>query len=438
MKKTLLLTAAVGLASASSLMANADLYITGSTAFRANVHDACLKLFSPAPTEITGTAATGGDSKTGNAAAQWVMTGTPISQLSAISGTLTVHALFTGSVQGVQTVENSVKLIFLDSAGARMTNTATIAFSDASSLSTPYPATGNYSEESVAVQPFVMCRSVAANGVTNINNVTWEQLKEAIQLGRIPLSVWTGLSGDHTSFVYLLERTKDSGTRRVELAQELDGFNQSAVIYNYDVTNNVFYHATALTQASTGGGSYGVIGPAGNNNNNVSSLWGTGYVGGGDLRSALGINNAANQSIGYLSFADAKSLGSSNWAQVISFDGLSPTAAGIGVRGNTGTNDFTPISFGTYAAWGNEVVVYPNIDPSSINSDQNLTASQLGNQSTAGTILGVLDGVSTPGNPVIIGSIDNEIENSKTNGATAIRLGDMISFRASVGGTITP
>jgi len=442
MKKTLILTAALGLAGASSLMADTDLFITGSTAFRSNVHDACLKLFSPAPTEYTGTPATGGDTKTGNAAAQWTMTGTPISNISSISGTLTIHALFTGSVQGVQTVETGVKLIFMDKTGARMTNTPTIAFSDVSSLSTPYPATGNFSEEAVAVQPFVICKSMAPGGVTNINNVSWDQLKYIIQAGRIPLSTWTGLTADQSTLVYLFNRTKDSGTRRTTYAEVIDGFNASAVIYNYDPTNNVFVHATTLTQNPTGGPGYGVIGPAGNDNNNVSTLWGEGYVGGGDIKTALGYNNPANQSISYLSLADAKGISgsgsSSNWTQVVAFNGGWPTAAGAGIHGASGTNDFTPISTGSYGLWAQEVVVYPNVSPSSIYSDQNLTSTQLGNQSTTGSILGVLDAVTFPGNPVVYGSIDNELENSKTNGATAIRLGDMISSRASVGGTITP
>jgi hypothetical protein len=47
MKKTLLLTLALGLAGAPSLLAgNVDVYITGSTAFRANVYTACQKLFN--------------------------------------------------------------------------------------------------------------------------------------------------------------------------------------------------------------------------------------------------------------------------------------------------------------------------------------------------------------------------------------------------------
>jgi hypothetical protein len=442
MKKTLILTAALGLAGAPQLMAQSDLFITGSTAFRANVHDACLKLFTSV-TEYTGTPASGGDTKTGNAAAQWTMTGTPIAGIG-VSAPFTIHALFTGSVQGVQTVETSTKLIFIPSTGlaTRMTNTATIAFSDVSSISTPYPATGNYSEEAVAVQPFVICKSMAPGGVTNINNVTWDQLKYIIQAGRTPLSTWTGQSADQSTLVYLLNRTKDSGTRRTTYAEVVDGFNASAVIYNYDPTNNDFYHATTLTQNPTGGPGYGVIGVAGNDNNNVSSLWGQGYVGGGDIKTALAYNNLPNQSIAYLSLSDAKGISgsgtSSNWTQVVAFNGGWPTAAGVGIRGASGTNDFTPISLGQYGLWAQEVVVYPTTSPNTLNGDQNLTVGQLGNQNTPGTILGALDAVTFPGNPVVIGSIDNEIENSKTNGATAIRIGDMTSSRASVGGTITP
>ena len=447
MKKTLFLTLAAGLVSATSLMAQSDLYITGSTAFRANVHDACSNLFSSF-TEYTGTAATGGDSKTGNAAAQWTMTGTPIASLTAnITGTLTIHALFTGSVQGIKTVEQSTKLLFLKGTDATtvVTNTPTIAFTDVSSSSTPYPASGNFSEEIVAVQPFVMCKAVPANnGLTNVNNVSWEQLKYAIQAGRIPLSAWDNLRADHTNYVYLLERTQDSGTRRTEFATVNDGYNQSAIVYNYDVTNNVFYKATNTVAGANGGGttspvSVGVVGAAGNGNANLS--WGSGYVGGGDIKTALGTNNVANQSIAYLSFADAKGISGVNWSQVISFNGIWPTVAGAGIHGNTGTNDFSPICLGMYPHWANEVVVYPTVDPSSISTDQNLSQSQLGDQNTPGTLLGVLDyqtKFSNPGGPTLPGSIENEIFKSQPGGATAIRLSDMTSFRFSVGGTITP
>jgi hypothetical protein len=440
MKKTLLLAVAASLIGASPLMA-VDLYITGSTAFRSNVHDACLKLFSPAPTEFTGTAATGGDSKTGNAAAQWTMTGTPIAGLTAISGTLTIHALFTGSTQGIQTTEQGTKLYFLDSSGNRMTNTPTIGFSDASSLVSPYPVDGvNYQEEQVAVLPFVMVRSPALAG-TSVTNVTWDQYRTIIALGRLPLSSWTGKASDQGTYIYIIKRTKDSGTLRTETAEAGYAFGTGSTVYLYDVTNNLFYKGTNLLNSGTGGGtgggaSIGVVGPAGNNNANLSSIWGPGYVGGGDIGTVMKDANAANLSITYLSMSDSKSLTGATWSQVIPFCGVWPTAAGPGIAGAT-TNDFTPYTSGTFPLWGYEVLVYPLEDPSVLHNDQNLTHNQLGDQNTAGTILGVLDNVQS-GTP-LAGSLQNEIELTKTSGpATAIRISDMHATRTIVGGPIFP
>src|SRR5208282_2780205 len=117
MKKTLLLTLALGLAGASSLLASTvDVYITGSTAFRANVYTACQKLFNPAQSGTSSTyfadAAHGGaNSGFSSKTASWCMTGTPITALTNIQGdTLVIHGLFTGSTQGIQTTEDSTPL----------------------------------------------------------------------------------------------------------------------------------------------------------------------------------------------------------------------------------------------------------------------------------------------------------------------------------------
>jgi hypothetical protein len=140
-----------------------------------------------------------------------------------------------------------------------------------------------------------------------------------------------------------------------------------------------------------------------------------------------------------LSIADARTLGASNWANVISINGLWPTAAGAGIRGNIGTNDYSPITSGYYTAYGNEVLVHP-VDPGLI-SDQNISQTQLGDQYTPGSFLGVFNAQTLiNGGSPIPGSIEKTIEDSKTavNGATAIRLSDMRNSRPTVGGTITP
>jgi hypothetical protein len=447
MKKTLLLTLALGLASAPSLVAaTVDVYITGSTAFRANVYTACTKLFSSAPSIYYGDTAHGGASSGFTSkTAIWAMTGTPITGLTNLSGnTLTIHGLFTGSIQGIQTTEQSTKLVWAAASGtvggncnAYLTNSPTIGFSDASGAASPYPATGNFVEENVCVQPFVVCKSAATVGaVTNISNVTWEQLEYAIPAGRIPLSSWTGHLTDTNVFVYLMQRTKDSGTRRTETQGAYYQFNDTVGVYIYDYTNNFFYTPSVLASTTTGASPNGVVGPAGFNNANLN--WGYGYVGGGDIATSLGNGNAANQAIGYLSIGDSKGvISGNNWGTVISYNGIWPTAAGAGIHGNTGTNDFSPITGGYYPLWGIEVLVHP-IDPSLI-SDQTITQTELGDEYTPGSFMGVLNAQSfNNGGVLTSGSIENEIVLSQPSGATGITLAAMINSRPAVGGTIYP
>ena len=449
MKKITLLTLALGVASALPVSA-VDLYITGSTAFRANVYGACQKMFAGgAPTSTSyGDVAHGGDGTFTSGNTSWVMSGKASPNILILSGgTLVIHALFTGSIQGIQSVENVQPLVFakpgLDGAVATtfITNAPTIAFSDTASAATPQYDVNNFTsigEEQVAVQPFVFCKSLATGGaVTSIGNVGWEQIRYAYVKGRIPFSSWTGKSSDNNSYVYLLNRTLDSGTRVTILSEVAYPYLQPTTIYNYDPTNTQFYQANNTAFSTVGRTNFGVIGStAGVGNANLA--WGPGYIGGGDLRTGLKYTDIQNQSIGYLSFSDAKSAGTVNWGSVISFNGVWPTTNGVGITaGNTTYNNFAPVTSGAYPYWTYEVVVYP------INGNADVTATQLGNQNQAGTLLGVLDYqtlYSNLGGVTLAGSLENEIELSKTisPGATAIRLSDMTASRGSVGGTIFP
>jgi hypothetical protein len=455
MKKMKILALAACFASASSLMAS-DLYITGSTAFRANVYSACQKLFDLAsPKIIYGPTTTGGDGTATSGNPQWTMVGTASNLLgNVVSGPFTIHAYFTGSIQGTKSVEQLTPLLFVDVNTNGITNTATIAFSDTASSVSPYPATGSFSEEKVAVQPFVFVKSAPTSdgtaggtptgAVTNINNLTWEQLKYIISAGNAPLAFWTGKSTD-TNLVYFIQRTKDSGTRMSSLREAGYTYNQGVTTYIFSFTNGFWYKAANnnTTQGVVGESNavfqVGVVSSGAEIANPANLGWGPGYVGGGDIKTEMAYHTNANQAIAYLSISDAKSIlagAANNWSQAISFNGGWPTAAGSGLHGQTVTNDYSPIIWGTYPFWNYEVLIFPNVDPSSLSPDQNLTAAQLGNGSAAGTILGVLNHQTT-GTPTL-GSIENEIELSKTNLATAIRLSDMNASRSTVGGVITP
>ena len=80
------------------------------------------------------------------------MTGTPISQLTNLNGsTLTIHGLFTGSIQGLQTTEQSTKLVWANADGTAngncatySTNSPTIGFSDASGSAAPLSGDGQF------------------------------------------------------------------------------------------------------------------------------------------------------------------------------------------------------------------------------------------------------------------------------------------------------
>ncbi|MFZ0826118.1 MAG: hypothetical protein WAO02_01715 [Verrucomicrobiia bacterium] len=451
MKNTLLLTLALGLAAAPSLVAaNVDVYVTGSTAFRANVYNACTKLFSAAPLIYYGDAAHGGaGSGFSSSTASWAMTGNPITGLTNLNGnTLTIHGLFTGSIQGIQTTEQSTKLVWANADGTAggncldySTNSPTIGFSDASGASSPYPATGNFVEENVCVQPFVWVKSAAASGaVTTISNVSWEQAEYGIPKGRIPLAAWTSKITDTNTFIYLMQRSKDSGTRRCETAGEYYQYNDPVGVYIYDYTNNFFYTPTVLANTLFGASPNGVVGPAGFNNANLN--WGYGYVGGGDIKNSLNNGNAANQAISYLSMGDSKGVGSANWNNVMSYNGVWPTALGAGIHGNSGTNDYSPITLGYYPLWGLEVLVHP-IDPSLV-GDQDITQTELGDQFTPGSFMGVFNAQTLyDGGSPVVGSLENEIVLSQSVGgvgfpATAIPLAAMSNSRPAVGGTIFP
>jgi hypothetical protein len=457
MKKTILLSMALGLASAASLTAGTvDIFLTGSTAFRSQVYNAAVKCFNAAPNIYYGDSAHGGaGSGFSSSTAAWVMTGTPITAMTNVYGvgnlpsstTLKIHGLFTGSVQGIQTVVQGVQLVFpkdVGTAGANctdyVTNTPTIGFSDCASPSTPYNVANisGFAEESVAIQPFVWCVCNADAAKTNILNMSSELAFHGIPTGYLPLSAWTGKNSDTNYNVYVAQRTKDSGTRRVETALANYSFNDTVNTYIYNTNSHSWYAPSSLTSGLLGDGTVGVVGAAGLNNANLN--WGYGYVGGGDLRTALSLaTGVTNLGLGMLSLADAKSLGSSNWANVVSLNGFWPTTAGIGLRGNSVTNDFSPVKNGYYPAWAEETIVY-STSQSGV-SDSKITDTQLGTGTAVATFLGTFNAhnYAAP----VAGSVDNEIFVSQSVGgtgypATAIRLGDMKCNRAAVGGEITP
>jgi hypothetical protein len=405
MKKSILFALFGGILGATSVMAaNYDLYLTGSTAFRANAFTACQKLYDgglPANANNGTGAPVSSDSR-------WTMSGTCANLgLTSGSDTLTIHALWTGSVQGISALANKDQLVFLASAVSGnttlKTNTASSCFSDVYSAPTLYPLSGSsFTEKEVCVQPFVFVKSVAPGGVQSINNVTWQQLQYILANSIAPLSYFTGKASDATTNIYLLHRTLDSGTR-VTTVQEAS-YIGTIPIYYWDTTGNSFIVATT---------------------NRGPAIFGAGYVGGGDIKTVMQDPKSGNQSIAYLSIGDAKGITGTAWSQMVAFNGAYPIANFA--PGLAAPYDYSPIINGKYSFWAYEMLDWPKSSQwtGSGYTDQNLSFTQLNN------IMNKLSGTGT-------GSVDNEVLLSEPGGATAIRLSEMTATRTAVGGPIAP
>ncbi|HEY4417035.1 MAG TPA: hypothetical protein VGO57_15200 [Verrucomicrobiae bacterium] len=404
MKNIIALAVLGGTLAASPIMAaNYDLYLTGSTAFRANVFAACQALYDSSPASNNGTTTAGASD------ALWTMTGTCVtSGLTSGSDTLTIHANWTGSVQGLSALLNKDQLGFLLSASSGsallVTNTASAAFSDVYSGPTldPLPSS-SFTEKEVAVQPFIFVKSVAPGGVQSITNVSWQQLNSMLGSfsGSVPLSYFTSKSSDAGQPIYLVHRTLDSGTR-VTTVQEA-GFVGTVKIYYYDPIGGTYYY---------------------NPTNRGPEAFGAGYVGGGDVKAVMASGLAGNQAIAYLSMADAKGITGVNWQNMLAYNGNYPIlnyTPGVAPV----TNDYSPIMYGKYSFWAFECLDWPKTGQWQTYSDQNLSFAQL----TAA--MNKLTGTGA-------GSIDYTVLTSQASGATAVRLSDMHVGRQTVGGPIAP
>jgi len=405
MKKSILFALLGGILGATQVMAaNYDLYITGSTAFRANAFTACQKLYDGG----TPASANNGTGAPASSDSRWTMTGTCAALgLTSGSDTLTIHALWTGSVQGLSALLNKDQLVFLASATpgstTLKTNSASSALSDVFSAPTldPLPS-ASFTEKKVAVQPFIFVKSVASGGVQSINNVNWQQLQFLIGNGSAPLSYFTGKASDYSTNVYLVHRTLDSGTR-VTTVQEAQYVGTIPINY-YDPASDSYIPAVT---------------------NRGPAQFGPGYVGGGDVKGVLQVSTPGNQAIGYLSYADAKGITGVNWEKMLAYNGQYPIANYVPGTAPS-TNDFTPVCYGKYSFWAFEMLDWPKSGQWGTYSDQNLSFTQVN------AIMNKLSGSGT-------GSIDNEIVLSEPAGtATAIRLSEMVATRPAVGGLISP
>mgnify|MGYP006982876493 CR=1 FL=1 len=209
-----ILASVVALATIASASAVTEVYLTGSTAFRSSTHTAILAVLTNETYAYTGASLSG--------ASQAIFIG----QLGTED--VIVYTSWSGSAEGVRDVSNGNLQAFLASnvttsasgtantaAVTTATKAADIAMSDVFQSSTIYTST-TLTDNAVAVTPF---RWLANKGSSsNVTNVTPALAQALYGAGKVPMSMFTGLTADQTKTIYCTGRNPLSGTRITMLA----------------------------------------------------------------------------------------------------------------------------------------------------------------------------------------------------------------------------
>lgn len=341
MKKSLILAALGIMSLATSLRADVHIYICGSTAFRSNAYRAIRSLYDVGFSQNTGATA----NNSGAGTMTWSGTMSTVSGLSSVSGLVYIHAAWTGSVQGIHNVVTPDTLTFLANSTSADATTAThtpdMCFSDVYQSATPYLAT-TLNDTNVAIQPFVWVLGKGTGSGQNINNLTIQQLQQALGSGAANLSYFTGNPNDYNAYAFFTGRTLDSGTRVTMVSDGL--FVGKPTMWQGNGTS-----ATKMTVSQ-------VVGTVN---------YGPGFTSGGTLAANMILGAGTNALIGYCGVADALTAAGAG-CKILSYNGFLPFNWTNGVSTTNawmisgGAPDYTPIITGQYSFWGPEhVLVHP-------------------------------------------------------------------------------
>jgi hypothetical protein len=171
-------------------------------------------------------------------------------QLAAFgSQNITIYANWAGSVAGVQSLADpgfgQFTHYLLDGGayGSFSSGTVDVAMSDVDQNSTPFtpnidPTFVGLNENFVSVLEFIWAKG--NGGPASLSNVGAWSLQALLGLGNIPVSQFTGTSGDATNMVYLTGRNDQSGTRNAALTDSFYGPAVPVIQYNYTNAPGVY------------------------------------------------------------------------------------------------------------------------------------------------------------------------------------------------------
>jgi hypothetical protein len=199
----------------------------------------------------------------------------------------------------------------------------------------------------VGVVTFAFVVNLGAN--TNIVNFTSENARNLLNLGKMPVALLTGSNSDTNSFVWLVGRDIDSGTRLTTLGET--GYGTSKAVNQYFTvgTTNVY-----LTPQTTVNGVTEVLGNGGYSSGSASSglvyqiiTYGV-LATGTNLTVGMGTNSTPNTTIGanyLLGYAGTGDAGkASGTVRLLAYQGT--------------TYSDLAVQEGQYGFWGYENMYY--------------------------------------------------------------------------------
>ena len=341
-QKTLLALAVSTVASAA--FADVTVTISGSTAFRNSVYDRVAN---------TGTGAILSGIQTVNDSAGSSGFRTYVGTMTGVSGHVTIQFGFTGSLEGMDALNNGQNVTVLNTVAysSGQTTTATRNTSGAQPtaiFSDVFPSTAGRSSAKfvpdiqVGVVPYVFIKSdiTAGNGnvAANISNLTQRQASLLYSSGGVlALGFLTGNAGD-TDPVYLVGRYSLSGTRATV----------ESVIYNSSLFSNYYWDTRVSTLGAhafgddvayeTANAPTSPVLQAGGVPSYTLDSGGTvsGWVSGGDLGNNVSVFPNA---IGYVGIADKKTHN-----VALTYEGVTESQANV--------------ANGSYSLWSYEHFIY--------------------------------------------------------------------------------
>jgi hypothetical protein len=311
MKTQSIIALAAGCACASSALADINLHLVGSTAFRSVTIVAVKDTYTKNHGSFTQTGTDG--------AAYETFTGT----MNDLFGTTTVNVFlgWDGSTEGIQSLQGSTPSTvpdhpFITTGGVSFNAKSDISMADSFQSSTDYQTT-TLDYVQVGIQPFVFAKG--NNSAAGLVNVANQQLQQLFANGSEQLALFTGNAAD-TSKVYLTGRYPGSGTRLETTADTLYGIGGALVQYKWDATHSPNHVVSDPVGFSSGG-----------NVRDNMNLW------------TATDNGKAVSVIGYLGVSDASGLTGqpANW---LTYNGVKYTAGAV--------------RNGSYSFWSYESVMY--------------------------------------------------------------------------------